>query len=406
MIVILSMSTALQAQDKQFVQVLDYKQLPAGFYREGDSNFLTACISGNGEVAINMQSNATNTGEGRRYDLKAGRQTVFWINARLKAGDFFWFAREGYIRLSHNGSIAVFEAFVGAKNKSPADPWGAAVIVTPTTKAGNAQIFNLKQFLMKQDPEIDGARGISGMDMNADGSVIYVTVPFHKKSDNEHARSYPVRVAIIEIDPPQNRMILHSVSAMGEQYYPFLSITTNDSGKSFSYKGAGPGGKDTFGYIFTGQWVAKYGHYTAPAEKFTGVNTSPNRGGPIIMGKNDGTYIFAYPREKGPIIAYNWRSKGSINFGTPQTGTWTIPNYADSRFASSDGDHLFYKSGREWVWYNLQKSPGVLPPPKADTTITIPLHQNSFMAETGSPILLLETKGNTRRLIVLKLAAP
>jgi hypothetical protein len=406
LLLIVCIPITIHAQKPLEVRVLHYVQLPATFYKEGDSNLLTCALSQDGKVAINMQASFTQTGEGRRYDITTGRQTVFWKNGEIKAGDFAWYAREGYIRLSSNGSIVVFDAFIGDKNTTPSDPWGAAVIVKPTTGRQDARIFDLKQFLMSQDPAIDGARGISGMDMNADGSVIYVTVPFHKKTDSEHARSYPIRVAVVEINPNQNRMILHSVAAQGEQYYPFSTITTNASGKSFSYKGSGPGGKDMYAYLYTGQWVERHGHYQTPNELFTGVNMSPNRGGPVIMGKNDGTYLFMYPKEKGPILAYNWRSKGMFRFGTAQTGEWTIPYYADSRFASYDGDHLFYVSGREWIWYDLHKSPGVLTPPKPETRLSTPLHNNAFMSEDGSTLLLLEGKEKTRRLIVVKVAVP
>ncbi|HEQ72169.1 MAG TPA: hypothetical protein ENN69_06750 [Spirochaetia bacterium] len=405
-LLLLAVITSVCAQTPPAVQVQNYLQLPPTFFKEGDANLFTGALSYDGRVIVSLQAAFTHTGEGRRYDIPSGRQTVFWKNGQISSGKYPWFAREGYIRLSHDGSLVVFDAFLADKNKTPADPWGAAVIVKPTTGTGGAQVFDLKQFLRSKDADIDGARGISGMDMNADGSVIYVTVPFHKKSDSEHARSYPIRVALVEINPRHNNMIYHSAASNGEQYYPFASITTNASGKSFAYKGAGPGGKGLFAYIYTGQWVEKYGHYQAGAQAWSGVNTSPERGGPVMMGKNDGSYIFMYPQEKGPILAYNWRSKSALPFGTAKTGTWSIPNYADSRFASFDGDHLFYKSGREWVWYDLQKSPGVLPPPTSGTNLTIPLHNNVFMSEDGSTLLLIETKGNTKRLIVMTVAVP
>ncbi|MBN1698896.1 MAG: hypothetical protein JW881_15370 [Spirochaetales bacterium] len=394
------------AQQPPKVSVLQYTQLPASFYKEGDSNLITCALSYDGKVAVQIQANFAQPGEGRRYDIATGRQTTFWKNSEIKAGQYTWFAREGYIRLSHNGSVVVFDAYVGGKNKTPADPWGAAVIVKPTSVTGGAKIFDLKQFLKSRDPDIDGARGISGMDMNTDGSVIYVTVPYHKKGDSDHARSYPVRVAVIEINPNENKMTLHSTASSGEQYYPFGTITTNASGKTFSYKGAGPGGKDTCSYLFTGQWVERFGHYPVTGEKMTGVNAWQDRGGPVIMGKGDGSYVFIHPQEKGPVIAFNWRSKGILKFGTSQTGTWSIPSYADGRFASYDGDHLFYMGGSDWVWFDLQKSPCILVPQKPQTKLSIPLHNNVFMSEDGSTLLLLEGKGNTRRLVVLTVAAP
>ncbi|MBN1523846.1 MAG: hypothetical protein JW904_05145 [Spirochaetales bacterium] len=394
------------AQNIPKVNLLSYTELPATFYKEGDSNHPTCALSYDGSVAVNMQANFTAAGEGKAYSITTGKLVVFWRNGEILSGKNRWFASEGQVRLSRNGSVAAFQAFLAGNDKTFVDPWGAAVIVKQTDGRSPAKLYDLKDFLKKQDSQIDGARGVSGMDMNADGSLLWVTVPFHKKSDNEYQRSYPIRVAVIEIDIKTNKMTFHSSAASGEQYYPFAGITTNASGKSFSYKGAGPGGKGMYSYLYTGQWVQKFSHYPVTNEAMTGVNSTYFRGGPVIMGTNDGTYVFLYPKERGPILAYNWKSGSVLKFGTAQTGSDSIPSYADGRFASYDGNFIFYKSGSRWVWYDLGKKPGYLPVPDPKARIDIVSNNNVFMSENGTTLMLLQTIGNAKRLVITKVSAP
>ena len=122
------------------------------------------------------------------------------------------------------------------------------------------------------------------------------------------------------------------------------------------------------------------------------------------MRKDDSPWLFHYPAERGPIVAYSWKGKNSIKFGTDK-GAAFVPQYADSRFASGDGDHLFYQASGFHVWYPLQKQPYRLKPPAGTGKLTIPLFNNSFISENGVVVLLHETAGSVKRFVLAALAA-
>ena len=395
----------LPAQNVPTARVVQWTALPPAFYKAGEENFNAAALSTDGRRAVFFQASFVKNAEGRAWDARSGRVTGFWKSGELAAGKTIWHRSGGMLRLSADGSTACFPVFPGNAAGQSGDPWSAAVAVDRTTGPSVAKLFDLKAFLIKQNSDIDGARGVTSLDMNADGTVIYAVVPFHQKKDSDYQRSYPVRQAIIEINSRTNGMLLHSVVSQGEQYFPFLNLTTNDSGRSFAFKGAGAGGKGLEAYVFTADWTAQRGFYAAPLGRFSGVNTNEGRGGPVLMRKGDGPWLFAYPAERGPVCAYSWKSKSTLKFGADK-GAPFLPQYADSRFASGDGDHVFYQASGFFVWYPLQDKPYRLAPPKGTGRLEVPSFNNSFMSEDGSSVLLLESSGNIKRYILARLAAP
>ncbi len=150
----------------------------------------------------------------------------------------------GYMRLSFDGSLAAFDVNTGHHwGKS----WCAAVAVVKTSGRHESVFYDILKYLHSQDSEIDMSRGIRSMDMSGNGKVLYVTVPYHIKSDGDKNMHYPVRAALIEIDLTTSKMRVIMKVKKGDQYYPFGNLNTNFSGIDVAFTGAGHGGKGNYG---------------------------------------------------------------------------------------------------------------------------------------------------------------
>jgi hypothetical protein len=396
----------LPAQESPQARIVSRLELPSDFYQEGDDDLQAVALTPDGSYVAMLQAASIPGAEGRMFDLKKKTSRVFWKTGDLRSGDLVWYREGGMIRVSGNGLYAGFPVFLGTADGKPVDPWGAALAVDFVPCVCPTQLFDLKDFLVRQDPAIDGARGIQDVDMNGEGNAIYAVVPYHRKGDGEALRTAPNRRALIEIRPMEKKMTLVATAARGERYYPFLGLSTDRWGSAFVFKGAAEDGQTMVTYLCEQNGGAVSVFTPVLKEVFSGVTAGTGQGGPFLVTGNDIFRTFIFPKADGPVIAYDWQSHKSFQYGTSEKDGLLAPVTVGSRFVSGDGGHLFYRGKSDFVWYPLAGKPCRFAPAEGNGWLQIPGHNNNFISADGSLVLLQRTEGSARRLVVYGVAAP
>jgi len=378
--------------------------IPASFYGGGHSNGAEVALSYDGNVVANLQDHRNRGGQGKLLNLSTGAQSVFFDPKDLPKGPR---AVPQKIRLSFDGSVVAF----------PTEKGVAIRRMTPAHPLIHVDMLNTLWSWNKKTRQLFGNPVVEGLAMNDTGTVLYAVVPYVLDGDRTSRRA----VVGIDLGTPDGSQwyssprvtVMHSAYE-GEMCFPFNTLTTNASGKSFAFKGADANGKGMHCWVWTGAWVPRHGFYMARDSEMAGNNKwGVFRGGPIMMRKEvvlkngqraDSPWIIYHKASHSrPVTFYNWGGQGRHLLYCQESKGAPSPDYTDGFFMSHDANTIVYTHGTDYVWYDMLAKAHWLRPPGVPARTFRPV-ANNFMSANGRRLLLRAnpTKpGGPQRLVVV-----